>query len=100
MKSAHYEACRHSVTVRTDDLAVLHMLRGLAQHCESGPYPQIAWGGTSETEWRRVGGRATLRFTATTDRARFLKEAGRLLVPGVWSLEGTSDDDPARPRRT
>ena len=34
--AANYEQCRHSVTVRTNDLGVLHMLRGLAQHCESG----------------------------------------------------------------
>lgn len=97
--AANYEQCRYSVPVRTNDLGVLHMLRGLAQHCESGAYRQIAWGGTTEKEWERSGGQATFRFSAPADHKRFLDEAGRLLAPGLWAAVATSDSNPAAPRR-
>jgi hypothetical protein len=96
--TAHYAACRFSATVRTDDIAALHMLRGLCQHCESGKYKQIAWGGTGERDWRRNGNKVTFRFTQPADRHNFLSHAGRLL-PGVWLLIATNDNDPATPRR-
>lgn len=54
MADSDYRACHYSVTVQAADLSVLHMLRGLAQHCESGSYKQIAWGGYERS---RVGGR-------------------------------------------
>lgn len=97
--AANYEQCRYSVTVRTHDLGVLHMLRGLSQHCESGAYKQIAWGGTKEKDWERSGGQATFRFSAPADRERFLREAGRLLAPGLWEAVSSSDSNPATPRR-
>jgi hypothetical protein len=40
--TAHHAACRFSATIEKDDIAVLHMLRGLCQHCESGKYKQIS----------------------------------------------------------
>jgi hypothetical protein len=100
MGDADYKACHYSVTVRADDLAVLHMLRGLAQHCESGTYKQIAWGGTSAQEWAAAGNRVTFRFSAPADRAQFLAEAERLLVPACWGLIGKDDSDPATRRRS
>jgi hypothetical protein len=95
---ANYAACRYSVTVRTDDIAVLHMLRGLSQLCESGTYPQIAWGGTGADDWRRNGKEVTFRFTAPTDRNAFMAH-GRRLLPGAWTMVATNDNDPATPRR-
>jgi hypothetical protein len=96
--TAYHAACRFSATIRTDDIAVLHMLRGLCQHCESGTYKQIAWGGTGADDWRRNGKEVTFRFTDPADRDGFLSHAGRLL-PGVWVLAATDNNDPATPRR-
>jgi hypothetical protein len=50
--SSYHDACRFSATLQTDDVAVLHMLRGLSQLFESGTYKQIAWGGTGVKQWR------------------------------------------------
>lgn len=99
MAAANYAACRYSVTLQTDDLAVLHMLRALTQHCYVGQHPQISWGGTSAESWRLSGGRATFRFNAPADRSQFLSEAERLLPAGSWKSEGTNDNDPASPQR-
>ena len=99
MSTADYAACKHSATLEVADEAVLSMLRGLAQHCESGAYPQIAWGGTKVNHWLAAGKRATFRFTRTDDRELFIKEATRLLPSDAWKLTGTSDNDPATPRR-
>lgn len=95
---ANYAACRYSVTIHTDDIAVLHMLRGLCQHFESGPYKQIAWGGTGAGDWKRNGNKVAFRFTDSADRKRFLSEAHRLLQ-GHWTELSTDDNDPASPQR-
>ncbi len=95
---ANYAACRYSVTVHTDDIAVLHMLRALCQLFESGSYKQIGWGGTGAGEWKSNDNKVTFRFSAPADRDRFLSEANRLL-PGHWSEISTSDTDPAAPQR-
>lgn len=96
--TAHHAACRFGVTIRTDDIAVLHMLRGLCQHCESGKYKQIAWGGTGAGDWEDNGKEVTFRFTDPADRNSFLSHAERLL-PGAWHVVATDDNDPATPRR-
>jgi hypothetical protein len=97
--AANYAACKYSVTVRTNEEAVLHMLRGLSQHCESGRYKQLAWGGSTAASWRLNEGRVTFRFSAPADRKLFLREASRLLSAGTWTLEGTNDNDPASRQR-
>ena len=94
----HHAACRFSVTVRTTDAAVLHVLRALCQYCESGKYRQIAWGGTGERNWQKSDNKVTFRFTRAVDRDKFISEATRLL-PGHWLLVTTNDHDPATPRR-
>jgi hypothetical protein len=43
-----YDRCRYSITCYTKDLAVVHRLRALCQHCEKDCRPQIAWGGTGK----------------------------------------------------
>jgi hypothetical protein len=66
--TANYNACRNSATIETNDAAVLHMLRGLCRHCESGSVKQISWGGTGATDWKRNKNTVTFRFTAEADR--------------------------------
>jgi hypothetical protein len=100
MADSDYRACHYSVTVSAKDLAVLHMLRGLSQHCESGTYKQIAWGATSAHEWAAAGSEVTFRFSSPVDRTLFLSEASRLLIAGSWSEIRTNDSDPATRRRS
>ncbi|CAM3165513.1 hypothetical protein DFJ75_3071 [Williamsia muralis] len=99
MAGANYAACKYSVTMKISSEAVLSMLRGLAQHNESGSHPQISWGGTKAKDWVVAGRQATFRFTRSGDRAAFLDGASDLLVSGTWSVVRTDDDDPATPRR-
>jgi hypothetical protein len=95
---ANHAAYRFSVTLKTTDIAVLHLLRALCQHCESANFKQIGWGGTGEGDWRKNGNEATFRFTSKDNRASFIAEAKRLL-PGLWNPVATNDHDPATPRR-
>lgn len=99
MPDSNHAACHYSVTVRADDPSVLHMLRGLAQRCESGKRKQIAWGGTKERDWLAAGREVTFRFSAAADRVLFLAEADRLLAAGCWSRVSTNDHDPATRQR-
>ncbi|OFE10257.1 hypothetical protein A5N83_03275 [Rhodococcus sp. 1139] len=90
MPSTNYAACKHSATLKVTDEAVLSMLRGLAQYCESGTYPQISWGGTKVNHWLAARKHATFRFTKPDDREFFIKEATRLLPAETWELTRTS----------
>ncbi len=100
MSDEDYERCRYSVSCQTDDLAVLHCLRALAQFAERSNIPKnIPWGGTGEASWRKANNLATFRFTSSDYRATMLAEASRLLPPGSWRPVAKSDSDPARRQR-
>ena len=100
MPDEDYERCHFGVSCQTDDAAVLHCLRALAQHAEGSTIPKnITWGGTGETAWRKARNVVTLRFTSEAFRKLFLDEAARLLPSGSWTAVGSSDADPAERRR-
>lgn len=87
-----------SVTVQTDDVAVLHCLRALCQHWAGGQYPQMGWGGSDQVTWKSSNGKVVLRFVTATGRASFISDAQRLLGQH-WTEVSRSDADPASPRR-
>lgn len=93
-----HESYRFSVTVASDDLAVIGCLRALAQYSQKTGNNRIPWGGTKDDDWRRAGIRITLRFDSRTYRDGFLNEAERLLGAN-WTKVAKSDDDPARHQR-
>lgn len=99
MSNSEYLETRYSVSLQTQDLAVLHALRALSQHCYGGAYKQIAWGGTGERQWRANDDVVTFRFKSDRERATFLSECRRVLVGGLWSVVATSDNDPAEKQR-
>lgn len=100
MPDEDYERCHYSVSLETEDLAVLHCLRSLSQHAEGSKIPKsIPWGGTKEAAWRRAGYVATFRFTSPDYRDRFIEEASRLLPSDLWKKVAQSDADPATRRR-
>lgn len=90
---------RFSVTVHSDDLAVVGCLRSLAQYSQKTGNNRIPWGGTKDADWRRDSNTVTFRFTSGDYRAGFLSEAERLLPGGTWSVVASRDDDPAKPQR-
>ncbi|HEY9228357.1 MAG TPA: hypothetical protein VIP11_16995 [Gemmatimonadaceae bacterium] len=85
---------RYSITVETQDDAVLFCLRALWQYAERRPAPATSSDLTATDEWRAGEGRITFRFSNPYNRADFLGEATRLLA-GKWTRFGMSDDDPA-----
>src|SRR5437764_10841247 len=79
MADEDYERCRFSVSCETEDLAVLHCLRALAQYAEGSNIPKnIPWGGTGEAEWQRNHNVVTFRFTSSEYRSTMVSEAARL----------------------
>ena len=88
----------YSITIHTDDLALLGCLRAISQFAQATGNVRIPWGGTKEPDWIRMQHRATFHFTAAFKREKFLEEAQRLLPSTLWSVKGQRDDDPATPQ--
>ena len=84
---------RYSITVETQDDAVLFCLRGLSEFAERTPAAITALDRTATGEWRTDNGRFTFRFSTARNRGDFLGEATRLLA-GKWTRIALSDDDP------
>ena len=83
---------RYSITVETQDDAVLFCLRALWQYAERHPLPPSAGELATTDEWRLGEGRITFRFSNPYNRGDFLGEATRLLA-GKWIRHASSDDD-------
>jgi hypothetical protein len=90
---------RFSITIKTDDLAVVGCLRALAEFSQKTGNNRIPWGGTKDQNWRQAGKHVTFRFSSPEFRAGFEDEIRRLLPQTLWSIEGEHDDDPAKPQR-
>jgi hypothetical protein len=88
---------KYSVTIKTDDLAVLHCLRALSAHAQLTGNSRIPWGGTKKGDWKRDNHHATFHFSKPEYRESFIEEASRLLPKDLWEKVGWSDDDPAKP---
>ena len=79
---------RYSITVETQDDAVLFCLRALWLYAERQP---LATDGEMTRADGQLGdGRATFRFSTPSNRGDFLGEATRLLA-GKWTRIATSD---------
>lgn len=89
---------RFSITVHTDDLAVLYCLRALADYSQTTGNTRITWGGTKKDDWEHSGRMVTFRFSSPSYRTGFTKEAVRVLPDGSWSKVRQRDNDPATPR--
>lgn len=90
--SAELSQYRYSITVETQDDAVLFCLRALWQYAERHPMPATDRQIASTGEWRMGDGRVTFRFSNPYNRGDFLGEATRLLA-GKWTRLAISDDD-------
>ncbi len=90
---------RFSVTIRTDDLAVVGCLRALSKHAQTLGNGQIPWGGTKDEDWRRKAHQVTFHFSSPGYRQGFLDDVRRLLPADLVTIVAQSDSDPARPQR-
>jgi len=94
-----HEDYHYSVTIKTDDLAVLHCLRGLTHYAQQTGKRMIAWGGTKKEDWERNNHCVTFHFSKPEYRSTFVDEAGRLLPRELWRIIRTDDADPATPQQ-
>jgi hypothetical protein len=92
----HY---KFSVTIHSDDRAIVRCLRALAEFCQKQGEKNIPWAGADEKDWERDGHVVTFRFSTTRYRDGFLAEAKRLLPRALWHVMATSDDDPESPQQ-
>ena len=84
---------RYSITVETQDDAVLFCLRALWQYAERHPLHAERRGDRDDRRMRGSGdGRITFRFSNPYNRGDFLGEATRLLA-GKWTRIAESDND-------
>jgi hypothetical protein len=87
---------RYSLTVTTQDTAVLYCLRALWHYAEEHDSPASARALAPRGESRsEQDGTVTFRFSDPRHRSDFLGEATRLLA-GKWMRHGLSDDDPPK----
>lgn len=89
---------KFSVTIHTDDLAVVGCLRALAKFSQKTGNNNIPWGGTKDKDWERDRHRVTFRFSTPSYRDGLIAEAERLLPKLLWAVIHKSDDDPATPQ--
>lgn len=87
-----------SITIHTDDLALLGCFRSLSQHAQATGNARIPWGGTKREDWQRDKHQATFHFTSSLYRDDFLHHSRRLLPAGMWQVVAQRDDDPATPQ--
>jgi hypothetical protein len=90
---------RFSVTIFTDDLAVVNCLRALSKFSQKTGNNNIPWGGTKDKDWNRNHHMVTFHFSNPDYREGFLMELERLLPRQLWREIGRSDNDPAIPVR-
>ncbi|MDD2903837.1 MAG: hypothetical protein PHU44_15530 [Syntrophales bacterium] len=96
MKTTH-EDHKFSITIHSDDLAVINCLRALSKYSQKTGNNNIPWGGTKDKDWIRDEHQVTFHFSDPTYREGFLSELERLLPSGIWREIRRSDNDPAKP---
>jgi hypothetical protein len=90
---------KYSITINSDDLAVVNCLRALSQYSQKTGNNRITWGNTKDKDWERDNHCVTFRFTSPEYREGFSYEVNRLLPINLWREFSRSDNDPARPAK-
>ena len=81
-----------SITVHTDDLAVVNCLRALSKYSQKTGNNNIPWGGTKDRDWESHGHEVTFYFSD-------LSELKRLLPLKLWREASRDDARHPRPAR-
>ena len=90
---------KYSITIHTDDLAVVNCLRSLSQFSQKTGNNRITWGNTKDSDWNAANHKVTFRFTTPEYREGFLFEVNRILPSNLWEESKRSDNDPATPAK-
>src|ERR1700742_4447840 len=91
---------KFSITIHTDDLAVVYCLRALAAYSQKTGQTMIAYGNTTEKDWEKDGHRVTFHFSDPNYRTELIAEAKRLLPQALWKVDDMKDNNPAnKPNR-
>lgn len=90
---------KFSITVQSDDLAVINCLRALSKYSQKTGNNNIPWGRTKDRDWEKKGHEVTFHFSDPRYRDGFGLEATRLLPKSLWKAVSTNDNDPARPAK-
>ena len=90
---------KYSITIHTDDLAVVNCLRALSQYSQKSGNNRITWGNTKDADWKAADHHVTFRFTSPEYRESYLYEIKRLLPSALWKESARSDRDPATPAK-
>lgn len=86
---------KFSITVHSDDLAVVNCLRSLSQFSKKTGNNRIPWGGTKDSDWESENHHVTFRFTSSDYREGFKSEVRRLLPNNCCTFTEESDSNPA-----
>ncbi|MBI4936797.1 MAG: hypothetical protein HY846_01005 [Nitrosomonadales bacterium] len=83
---------KFSLTIHSNDLAVVNCLRALSKFSQKSGNNRIPWGGTKDVDWKWDGHSVTFRFTTPEYRAGFLTKlsASCRRRYGQWLLEATT----------
>lgn len=85
-----------SVTIHSEDLALVSAMRGLAWYCQFDGNKQISWGNIKEKDWMKAGKQATFHFTRQNYRDNFILRANELFRDGLWKITEQSNNNPAK----
>ena len=89
---------KFSITIKSDDLAVVNCLHSLSQFSQQSGNNRIPWGGTKDQNWNCDGHTVTFRFITPEYRSGFVVECQRLLPDALWSVVRENNHDPAHPQ--
>ncbi len=85
---------RFSITIHTEELAVVNCLRALSQFSQKTENNRIPWRGTKDKDWQRDGKKVTFRFNKRDYRDGFIAVIEQVLRPNLCNVTTTRDDDP------
>lgn len=90
---------KFSITMFSNDLAVVNCLRSLSKFSQKTGNNNIPWGGTKDKDWGRDGHKVTFHFSSRRYRDDFASVVERLLPRSLWEEISRSDNNPAVPMR-
>ncbi len=88
---------KFSITMFSDDLAVVNCLRSLSKFSQQTGNNNIPYGGTKDKDWERDSHKVTFHFSSREYRESFVSVVERLLPQSVWKELSRNDNNPAIP---
>ena len=88
---------KFSITVHSDDLALIASMRGLAWFCQDEMNRQISVDGAKQEDWSRDNHEVKFYFTSKDNRQNFINVAINLFRQ-AWKIKNLSDDNPPTPQ--